>query len=104
MRGNAPLTVRRLLPKFVRYLTLLFTLALAACAMNPEERAAQAEREFGATCEKQGFARGSEKWRACVDDADLKAAVARQRAYEQDFLRQRDCVEPLAGCGGQRRH
>ena len=88
----------------MRYFTLLLGLTLVACAMTPEQRAAQAERDYGATCEKRGLARGSESWRACVETEDLNAALARQRAYEQDFLRQRDCIDPLAGCGGQRRY
>ena len=88
----------------MRYFTLLLTFTLAACAMTPEERMAQAERDYGATCEKRGFARGSDKWRACVESEDLNAALAKQRAYEQDFLRQRDCVDPLTGCGGPRRY
>ena len=93
-----------MLLRVVRYFTLSLVLALAACATTPEQRAAQAERDYGAACEKRGLARGGEKWRACVETEDLNAALARQRSYEQDFLRQRDCIDPLTGCGGQRRY
>ena len=88
----------------MRYFTLLLTLALSGCGMTPEQRQAQAERDYGPACEKRGLERGSEKWRACVETEDLNAALKTQRAYEQDFLRQRDCVDPLSGCGGQRRY
>ena len=86
----------------MRFLTLLLVVGIAACA-TPEQRAAQAERDYGPVCDKRGLARGSEKWRACVETESLNAGLATQRAYEQDFLRQRDCVDPRAGCGGPTR-
>ena len=85
----------------MRYSTLLLVLTIAACA-TPEQRAAQAERDFGPLCESRGLVRESEKWRACVESESLNAALAAQRAYEQDFLRQRDCVNPLMGCSPPR--
>jgi hypothetical protein len=82
----------------VRYFTLLFVLSLAACA-TPEQRAAQAAKDYGPACEKRGLAQGSEKWRACVETEALNASLATQRDYEQEMLRKRDCVNPLMGCG-----
>jgi hypothetical protein len=81
----------------VRYFTLLFVITLAACA-TPEQRAAQAERDYGPVCEKQGHARNSEKWRACIETESLNASLATQRNYEQELQRKRDCVSPLQGC------
>ena len=78
---------------------LLLSLAVAGCTMTPEQRAAQAERDYGALCEKRGLAAGTEKWRACVETESLNAALATQRAYDERFLRQHDCVTPLTGCG-----
>ena len=90
--------------RFVRYSTLLLLFGVAGCAMTPEQHAAQAERDYGEICAKRGLARDSDKWRACIESEDLNASLAKQRAYEQEFLRQRDCTDPLAGCGGTKRY
>jgi hypothetical protein len=66
--------------------------------MTPEQRAAQVERDYGPICDKQGLARGTEKWRACVESEALNASLATQRDYEQEMLRKRDCVSPLQAC------
>ena len=81
----------------MRYPTLLLVVALASCAA-PEHRAAQIERDYGPVCEKQGHARDSEKWRACVETESLNAALATQRKYDEEMQRKRDCVSPLQGC------
>jgi hypothetical protein len=81
----------------VRFLTLLLPLVLAACA-TPQQRAAQAEKDYGPTCEKRGYAQDSDKWRACVQTEDLNAGLATQRDYEQQYLKKRDCVDPKFGC------
>ena len=70
---------------------------LSACA-TPQQRSAQAEPDYGALCEKRGHARGSDQWRACVQTEDMNAGLATQRAYEREFLRKRDCVDPKFGC------
>ena len=82
----------------MRYFTLLLALGIAACTMTPEQRQAQAERDYGPVCDKKGLTRGSEKWRACVETEALNASLATQRDYEQEMLRKRDCVSPLQGC------
>lgn len=76
---------------------LLVALALAACA-TPQDRTSRAEKDFGPACEKRGYARGSEQWRACVETEDLNTGLATQRDYEQQYLRKRDCVDPKFGC------
>ena len=82
----------------MRYFTLLLVFGLAACA-TPEQRSAQAEKDYGPVCEKRGLSPGSEKYRACVETESLNASLATQRDYEQEMLRKRDCVNPLMGCG-----
>ena len=81
----------------MRYLTLLVIGVLAACAA-PHDRAAQAEKDFGALCEKRGHARGSDQWQACVQTEDMNAGLATQRTYDREFLRKRDCIDPKLGC------
>jgi hypothetical protein len=81
----------------VRFLRLVLPILLAACA-TPQDRAAQAEKDYGALCEKRGHAQGSEQWRACVQTEDMNAALATQQDYEQRYLRKRDCIDPKLGC------
>lgn len=85
----------------MRYFTFLLIVGLAACATS-EQRAAQAEKDYGPVCEKRGLAPGSEKWRACVETEALNGSLATQRDYEQEMLRKRDCINPLMGCGPTR--
>lgn len=84
---------------FMRFLTLVLLTLVAACA-TPGQRAAQAEAEYGARCEQLGHAKDSEQWRVCVENEDMNAALATQRAYDREFLRKHDCVDPKFGCGG----
>jgi hypothetical protein len=81
----------------VRFLTLAL-LPLAAACVTPEQRAVQAEAEYGARCEKLGHAKNSEQWRVCIHNEDMNAALATQRAYDREFLRKHDCVDPKFGC------
>jgi hypothetical protein len=84
---------------FVRFLTLLL-LPLAVACTTPAQRTAQAEADYGPRCEKLGYAKDSEKWRLCVENADMNAALATQRPYDREFLRKHDCIDPKFGCGG----
>jgi hypothetical protein len=88
--------------RFMRFVTLGLLTLVAACA-TPQQRAAQAAADYGARCEKLGHAKDSEQWRACVQNEDMNAALATQRAYDREFLRKHDCVDPKVGCGGAAR-
>lgn len=91
-----------MLPAMHPFRTITFVailVALGACAATPEQRAAEAERDFGPICDKKGLARGSEQWRACVETESLNDALAKQRAYDREAVRKRDCaVGPLFPC------
>lgn len=69
--------MRRLLPLFLIAL-------LAGCAMTPEEREVQMQREvdqmiqaYGPVCDKLGYKRDSDPWRDCVVKLDTKNSYER---------------------------
>ena len=86
----------------MRTIGTIALLLFAGCT-TPEQRGAQAAEAFGPRCEKLGHSRDSEAWRACVRSEEMNEALATQRAYDQDFLRKRDCIDPRFGCASPMR-
>jgi hypothetical protein len=76
--------------------------ALLAGCTTPEQRAAQAEQDYGELCRNKGYEARSEQWRACVETEAMNAALAAQRDHEREFLRRHDCIDPKLGCSPTR--
>ncbi len=53
---------------------------------------------YGTQCEKQGHQTHTDAWRACIQSADLNAAIVTQRAYDQKLMRRLDCIDPRFAC------
>ena len=70
---------------------------LGGCA-GAGRAAPDAAERFGPHCEKLGHARGTEPFRACVENEDMKAGAAVQREYDRKLLRRMDCVDPRIAC------
>ena len=82
----------------MRYLFLsLVLLSCAGCATSPHA-AQNSAKLYGPQCEKQGHQPDTEAWRACVQSAELNAAMATQPDYDQKLLRRLDCIDPRFAC------
>src|SRR5688572_30309563 len=78
-------------------LPVLVLLACAGCVAASGPSSADAAL-YAKACEKQGHQPHTEAWRACIQSADLNAAIATQRAYDQKLLRRLDCIDPRIAC------
>lgn len=77
----------------MRWWLAVGVLVVGACATTPEERAARIEAEveamidvYGPGCERLGYKRDTDPWRACV----LK--LSRRNDYRYQYPRMTTCV------------
>ena len=82
----------------MRYFFLLLTLIACTGCATSQHAAQDPAALYGPQCEKQGHQPNGEAWRACVQSAELNAAMATQPDYDQKLLRRLDCIDPRFGC------